>query len=205
MPPSPIAPTGASFELLRRTGVEPGQLGPNATPGRALTEAFRDKLESLRAESAAGQAGAAGAAGAAPASPPISPASPAAPGAPRAPGAPGTSGPSSVEAPERPERIVLRPPSAPAEAGPGDRVLASFVRDRSEPPVGALRLRDRAEDVLAHGAQSAAGAGQSGTVGEALRTQAFVQTLGIGVQAARRGPSSLEEAFRTLAQGGGGG
>ena len=45
--PVPI-PSGASVELLRRTGLEPGSLGPNATPGRALADAFRDSLDALR-------------------------------------------------------------------------------------------------------------------------------------------------------------
>ena len=176
-------PSQASVELLKRTGVDPGQLGPNATPGRALTEAFQEKLANLRQEVGA--------------TPPQA-------NAPQA-GAPSGA---SINPPQATEnRAPINRPNGVTESASqgntkGDRVLNAFFQNRGEVPRGGVSLRARAESALA---TSPAGGVASPRLANALRTQAFLQEAAVGSQAARRGPSGLEEGFRTLAQGGGGG
>lgn len=70
------------------------------------------------------------------------------------------------------------------------------MNNRGDPPPGGIHLRLRAEETLST---------LNPNLGQTLRVQAFERSVALGVQAARRGPSSLEETAHTLTQGGGGG
>ena len=188
-------PSQASLELLRRTGVSPSQLGPNATPGRALTEAFQEKLASLRQAAAANPVAQSGT-NANAASPSTSA---------NATGANQTvSAPMGGGAQTTPQVQAVH--SLQGETK-GDRVLNAFFQNRGEIPRGGVSMRLRAESALPTNPIGGATTGgvASPNMANALRTQAFVQEAAVGTQAARRGPAGLEEGFRTLAQGGGGG
>ena len=167
-------PSQAAQELLRRTGVDPQGLGPGATPGQALADAFRAKLAALRAAEHARTADAQGRELAANAAKAASDAN-----------APAMDAAQAVQ--------PIRPVQSADSMSPGDRILNSFAQTRGDAPPGGLSLRARTEALLAAQPE------------QALRGQLFVQQVSLGAQAARRGPSSLEEGFRTLAQGGGGG
>ena len=192
-------PSHASVELLKRTGVEPGQLGPNATPGRALTEAFQEKLTALR-QSAQGAQGAQGAQqGTQGANTPSVGATGSPTGSGSIPQAPQASGRINPPSQSAPQARALNPIQTDTK---GDKVLHAFFQNRGEVPRGGIALRVRAESALA---TNPAGGVASPQMANTLRTQAFLQEAAVGTQAARRGPAGLEEGFRTLAQGGGGG
>ena len=199
-------PSHASVELLKRTGVEPGQLGPNATPGRALTEAFQEKLTALRQSAQGAQGGAQGAQGAQQGTQGANTPSVGATGSPtgsgsipQAPQAPQASGRINPPSQSAPQARALNPIQTDTK---GDKVLHAFFQNRGEVPRGGVSLRVRAESALA---TNPAGGVASPQMANTLRTQAFLQEAAVGTQAARRGPAGLEEGFRTLAQGGGGG
>ncbi|MDA7985040.1 MAG: hypothetical protein MPJ52_05700 [Alphaproteobacteria bacterium] len=123
--PVPI-PSGASVELLRRTGLEPGSLGPNATPGRALADAFRDSLDALRDASSQTETKTASGQG------------------------------ETITAPAqgatKTAPIQTTTTAPPQDAGPSDRILSSFMTNKGDPPAGGVHLRLRAEEILtAHG------------------------------------------------------
>ena len=119
--PVPI-PSGASVELLRRTGLEPGSLGPNATPGRALADAFRDSLDALRDASSQTETKTASGQGETKTAP--------------------------AQGATKTAPIQTTTTAPPQDAGPSDRILSSFMTNKGDPPAGGGDLRLRAAEIL---------------------------------------------------------